>query len=146
MARLKRETSGGGAPKELHPELARMLAGGFAEVGHAIVLSCCTEAGRTVSVEDCQDFTGYEALVNHIHIEDALLDAGPDELLRQGLAFVSALDRTLRVAYPDHPFQIVFGVGDSYTVRFYRRRPGEDWLVDDLESYEEALLVVDIGP
>jgi hypothetical protein len=107
-----------------------------------------THAGRSRFL----DLTGYEAFVNHLHIEGHLI--GPNSDLRQAAAAgMSALTklRELITSFPDAgPVQVVLSVANSeipsVTLRFYRRRPGERWISDDLEGYlSEAMLIENIG-
>jgi hypothetical protein len=49
-------------------------------------------------------------------------------------------------AYPGEAFEVVLGVGDSYVVRFYKSRPGQSLLADDIEGYEEAILQLLVFP
>jgi hypothetical protein len=49
--------------------------------------------------------------------------------------------------FPGYAFDAVLAVGDSSTVRFYRRRANEPpWIAADLEGYEaEAVLVLTVA-
>ena len=90
------------------------------------------------------DQTGREALINHVHIDDRLGRSDRDEVLGQGWLYAHGLADRLASAFPGRAFDVVFAVGDSSTVRFYRRRATEaPWILSDLESYKhEAMLVL----
>jgi hypothetical protein len=94
------------------------------------------------------DETGFEAFVNHVHIEDVLPGATPSEaLVAQAVLFARCLARDLSDASPGEAFEFVLAVGDSYTVRFNKSRPGQSWLADDIEGYEqEAILQLLVFP
>jgi hypothetical protein len=67
-----------------------------------------------------------------------------ETLAAQAVLFARCLARDLSDAYPGDAFEVVLGVGDSYTVRFFKSRPGQ--LADDIEGYEEAILQLLVFP
>jgi hypothetical protein len=100
------------------------------------------DTSRSVKLSDFPDKTGYEAFVNHIHFP---FDGTQESLLRC-LSFTRAIRRALTSIAGGRRFEIVVSVSDEGTVRFYEIRPGEIWIVDDLESYtEEAILLLYAG-
>ena len=128
--------------RELDPRLGAILDAGFEDIGGCIVLARFAESARGASPADLGDETGLEAFVNHLHIDDELASAAESEVLIQAVLFVRRLARELSAAYPDDAFEIVLAFSDSCTVRFHRSRPGQSWLANDIESYDEALLWV----
>jgi hypothetical protein len=135
---------------ELAEPLAAILSDGLIERGDCIVLARFGgPPGQPPNLRrPVSDETGFEALHNHLHIEDELppLQATPAETLRQAARYVSSLAALLEAEYPQRRFRIIVGVGDSCVVRFHTDRPDSPWLADDIEGYEhEAVLDVVTG-
>jgi len=84
------------------------------------------------------DLTGFEALTNKIHVEDYLhRRIRKNDLLVQGFLYAEAL--ASRLASSGRPFRILLSRdqdSDAVTVRFFLRRSGQPWNVEDLESYK----------
>lgn len=129
-------------PDALAPSLLALLALGFVEIEGCVVLAAFESSGRHTSVARCHDETGYEAFLNHVHVEDLLPEDPPGEqVLEQAVHYVRRLAADLRAAYPDRSFVVVLGVDEgSANVRFHTVWPGQCWLVDDLETYAEPIL------
>jgi hypothetical protein len=94
------------------------------------------------------DRTRYEAFVNHLHLGAPTGDLF--ESAAGGVAAIKALRRTILAFPAAGQVQLLLAVGfheiPNVTLRFYRRRPREPWLRDDLEGYlQEAILVEDLG-
>lgn len=128
--------------RELDPRLAALLDGGFEDHGGCVVLACFTDSARRTSVAAFGDETGFEAFVNHVHIEDELRGTMESDALRQAVLYARRLCHELTVAYPDDAFEIVVAVSDSCTVRFHKVRSPQSWLAEDIESYEEAVMTL----
>ncbi len=144
MASLGFPLPAGGAGDELAPELAALLAAGFDEMDGCVVLRAFHHSATRTSVAKCHDETGFEAFINHVHIEDYLPDGtGEDDALMQASDFVRQLADQLAASYPDREFHVIVGISDSCTVRFHAERPGQAWLADDIEGYErEAVMSI----
>jgi hypothetical protein len=136
----------------LAAESARPLASGLAELlqGELVEENGCwflvslREGARTASLATFSDRTGLECFVNHIHIGDFLETSDVIECLRQGLRWASGLRGKLQ----EHGrFNVMVSCDDTRcSVRFHRVRPGESWMMDDLESYRaESVLVIPVG-
>jgi hypothetical protein len=99
--------------------------------------------------EEFPDATGYEALVNKVHLE---LPEGSSDVVRiaSGIAALDHLQRAVESLADAGPVRLILAVSlaaeyPSVTLRFHRRRAGEEWLALDLEGYEqEAILVRDL--
>lgn len=133
-------------PRSLPADVGAALSSGVTELGPYLLLRC--EAERLTAPPDpVPDATSVEALLNHVHPDQ---DAWTVQECAE--AAMTALDvlRQKIVGYPSSgPVQVVLSVGfheiPGSSLRFYRRRQGETWITDDLESYEtEAILVEDI--
>jgi hypothetical protein len=133
-------------PRPIPADVETDLRMGIAELGPYLLLR--SEADRLGSPpQPMPDATGAEAFFNHVHPN------GPgwslQECAEAGMAAFDLL-RSVIIDYEQSgPVQLTLGVGyheiPSSTLRFYRRRPGEIWLTEDLEKYEtEAILVEDI--
>lgn len=109
-------------------------------VGEFVLLKDHYEASKHIRPEDLPDKTGYECLINHVHLP---FD-GTNESLRSSLRYAVALQKELTRIGQGHGFQVILSVDDrECTVRFHRIRPNENWIADDLEGYaEEAVLVL----
>ena len=91
------------------------------------------------------DETGFEANINKIYLEDYLGEADGRSLILESIAFMSALkDKVKREI--DGEIEIVLSIDlneNSATLRFYRKRKGQDYLGVDIEGYKmEAILVM----
>jgi hypothetical protein len=130
----------------LDERLALILADGFDEIGDCVVLARFSESVAHVSVESCHDATGFEAFINHFHVEDELGLAYDDPvvLLQAGL-FAGLLGASLERTYPADRFLILLTVSDSCTVRFHKLRQGQRWLAEDIETYQnEAVMTIPV--
>jgi hypothetical protein len=122
-----------------------VLNAGLSEVAGCVVLSFFAESAHQFSINQYGDETGFEAFINHIHIEDEVpATMGPPELLRQAVMFAACVADRLQRAYPDDAFEIIIACADSYVVRFHKVRPDQSWLANDLESYDEPIMRVRI--
>ena len=132
----------------LPPALEAVLAPGLTLDGDALVLAIAREKVHPPP-ESFPDLTGYEAFVNHVHIDDHLdggLASDSSALLTHGLAFTRRLEALL--SREARPTELVLSVDEmSASVRFYTWRPDQPYLADDLEGYrDEAILVIDVRP
>ena len=128
----------------LVPALHALLSAGFVEHDGCVFLAA---RSHPLPPDGPLDATGREAFVNHVHIDDQLAQGGRRDVARQGWLYAHALVGELGRVFPEAAFEVVLAIGDSATVRFYRRRAHEPpWISADLESYErEAVLVLDVG-
>ena len=130
---------------ELHRDLAKIIEEGFSKVDGVVVFKATHRLAASADIDSFPDLTGYECFANHLHIEDYLTDGhnvDQEEKLLQGVGFCFCLESALKKFSIDN-FRIIISFdGDSCNVRFHKVRPGETWLVDDLESYKEEALVV----
>jgi len=136
------------AASVLDVRLAAALDGGFEEVTGCVVLRRFADSARLTSLTDHGDETGFEAFVNHVHIEDMLDDTtSQSELLKQTLAYAVCVAERLSVAFPAKSFEIIVSVDDSHTVRFTTARQDQpSWLADDLEGYEAEAVMALVVP
>jgi len=94
-----------------------------------------------------QDLTGYECFVNHIHIEDFIdvNDLKKINVLQYGIFFSQRLKDKLATIYPEEKFRIILACDiDDCNVRFHKVRPNEEWIDDNIERYNEAVMIFNI--
>lgn len=150
MNRLRLSIGDDTEPPALSRELHELLSPGLVDRDGALLLRTADAANRHLDAEFFPDLTGYEAFVNHFHV-----DAAADGLDDLRIAFVAAneIRRQIRVTdRPELPVRLIIsrnlsGPPLSSTVRFHRLRPGEMWLSEDLDGYEdEAVGFLDVDP
>jgi hypothetical protein len=126
-------------PRTLTGQLQKILGDGLTYDDGCLVLKSQLRLAQPDRGE-FQDETGYECFVNHIHLEDILASADRCILLEQALAFAEELAALRSRAGLSEPIEyIIIGDEDEINVRFHISRPGQSWLVDDLETYAEAV-------
>jgi hypothetical protein len=143
------------------PELLVIeLRDGFKEVDGCVVPYSfpassiwSTARPRTPNIDD---ETGFECSLSKVYIDD-FFDANVSlsELARIGCAYAMYLRRALLGSMVTGKFRIIVDaqepdaevqVGNVCSVRFHKIRSGQEWLVDDLESYNQnAVLVFEFG-
>jgi len=132
----------------LDPGLQAIVSRGLSEHDGCWLLTELFHPESSTPRSAFPDDTGYEAFINHVHLDD-VIDVASGELskhlLKQGIAYAHALRE---LATPAGAFRIVLSVEATEPlnlgVRILRRRPGEGWLSNDLEQYREhAVLVID---
>ena len=120
------------------------------EAGVVIHEGCYVLAGQParnahLTIEQCQDRTGYESLLNHIHLRDH-----GDDRLPVAFAYLRKLSERLQSDFPGVEFVGVISSepnGQNCVVRFYKRHPGERPMhTDNLEDYElDAVCLLDLS-
>ncbi|MCE9526871.1 MAG: hypothetical protein K8R36_12540 [Planctomycetales bacterium] len=115
------------------------------DAGLIMVDGCCLSrelASKShAALVNFPDRTGYECFVNHVHVDDFAAGHWVPEAVR----FVTALCARAKREYPDQSFRAIVSTdGLSCVARFHVLRPGECWGVDDLETYDECVLVMDL--
>lgn len=91
------------------------------------------------------DRTGYEASRNELRIND-YINYTEDEkysVLAFALQLIESWSLKLKADFPHYEFNLILSCDDEYvTLRFHRYRNVElGWLEDNLESYDEAILL-----
>jgi len=136
MVSLLSETS---TTRSLDPSLREIAENGFVHDDECYILrklSRTTNAKRT-NFDDC---TGYECFINSLHIEDY----DSESPFAQARLFVAQVFRTWITANPAIPLRAIVSADEfSVVVKFHVRRPGEQWLSDDIDGYEDPVLSID---
>jgi len=125
--------------RALAPGLHALASVGFAYRDGAWVLGAFANMQTNVSMNDFPDRTGYECFINSVHIEDY----AEDDLLEQSIRFVTFVLRSWPPARDQRLNSVLNFDGDSAVAKFHVLRPGESWINDRLDEFEEALLVAD---
>lgn len=129
--------------------LYNLLSRGIECIDDCVYLKANISFLRKIDKNDLFDKTGLECFVNKITLDEYVSnEATIDEIFETG---VSALNFLKTLLYNESgKFLIIFGIQHdndflSGTLRFHKYRPGESWLSDNLEGYEESILVVHIN-
>jgi hypothetical protein len=116
-----------------------------------VLLKTEADSNKHVKIRDCFDKTGFELLINHIHLRYD----GSNETLSSCLEYASLLHDALIPFSSDRQLRIIVSLPENAefpdadcTVRFHQIRSGEASVADDLDGYKsEAVLVIDVaGP
>lgn len=131
-----------GAPADFRS----LLDAGFREVDGCVFLRELFKADDASALPSFRDATGFEASINKVHLESFLdRDVAHDPPSLAEIAHASSRELSARLQlFSQTPFRVIATVqGKHCTIRFHKLRTGESWLVDDLEAYTEAVLVMD---
>jgi hypothetical protein len=153
---------------ELDDQLREMLSRGITRNDDALVFvindrggAKLTAGSRDAMVRMSWNTTQYECQASSFHLEDHapvtvnVVDNEPhisreDQLLmlKLGLRVAHGVGRLVRSLPDPVPVRCTIGAGSTNgTFRLHQLREGESWLLDDLDLYqEEMLVVVDIEP
>lgn len=122
--------------------LLELLASGFfIDDGCAFLAALQTRGGNS-RLDSFPDRTGYECFINSIHIDDYVAS----DFVLQACLFVEALFESWRGVEGTgcRKLQAIISCDEfGAVVKFCLVRDGESWLSDDLEKYEEGILVAD---
>lgn len=102
--------------------------------------------------QNVDDETGFECSLSKMHLDEFVDPSiSLSELARIGCAYAMYLRGALLASPVSGHFRIIvdaqipdaeFRVGNVCSVRFHKIRPGQAWLVDDLETYKQNALWV----
>ena len=125
--------------RSLAPSLEAIADGGFdTRDGCHILRDVALNTNATRS--QFGDCTGYECFVNSLHIEDY----DSERPLAQALQFVMYVFRIWNVTQSSTCLTAIVSVDEfSVVTKFHAKRPGEQWLSDNIEGYEDPILSVD---
>jgi len=126
--------------KVLPPELSTLIEQGFCIRDGCILLAALADQGTNVTLHDFPDKTGYECFINSFHVEDYV----KNDYLSYAYLFVEVLlNAWVTLNKNDRATAIVSSDESGTVVKLHVSREGESWLADNLEGYEEAILMVD---
>jgi hypothetical protein len=120
--------------------LLGVLGGGFVLRSDCLILASLEKKCSSVSVSDFPDRTGYECFVNVIHVDDYV----DSDYLSYSISFALALIECWRENELGGDIRVVVSNDElGGVVRFHLIREGENWVAENIELYEEAILIVD---
>ncbi len=127
----------------LASDLRALLSEGLENSGGCLLLRSQLKLTQANVRQQFQDDTGYECFVNHLHLEDILASTDTCFLIGQALAFADELLVKTSSIGVSEPLEYIIGSDDDgVNIRFHLLRPGQHWLVDDLEKYGEGVAAV----
>lgn len=106
---------------------------------------------NTTGPDQFPDYTGYEAFINKVHVDDLIEVDGTNsetlnELIRQGAK--AAIELACRLENEGR-FRVLLSLDPdsaTATLRFFKRRDGEAWGADDPDAFQlEEVLMIDTG-
>lgn len=98
------------------------------------LMGYCTSA----SPDYFQDSVGFECFVNSLHIDDYV----KDNYLDYSISFSNALFESWQHFSSDKKLNVIILPNDfGITIKFHLIRPNETWLSEDLEEYEDPVLI-----
>ncbi|RJG12039.1 hypothetical protein D3879_01550 [Pseudomonas cavernicola] len=124
----------------LPPELSELLAPGFFKRDGCTFLASLAKGDTNVSASDFPDKTGYECFVNSVHIDDYV----ECDYVVYACLFVEEFFNAWRSSNSSEIARAIISSDElGALVKFHVARGGESWVGEDLEKYEEAILVAD---
>ena len=124
----------------LSGELAEIASSGFKELDGCLFVSKLIDYGSSATIYDFPDRTGYECFINSVNTDDYV----DNHHLGYGVSFVRKIFNCWHDAKRKQILVAMLLVGEfGVKVKLHVQRGTEQWLADDLESYEEPILVVD---
>ena len=136
----------------LSSKLEAVLRAGFRQVGDCLFFSSLFDEQSLPNTDFIQqyylDSTGYECAINQIHLED-YCDA---DLLCVSRLFVERFlskwsENFAEAVVAILSYEVSEEFGEISIFRFHTKRLGEAFInSDDIESFGEALMMVEVGP
>lgn len=124
----------------LSGSLRALIDKGFVREDNCLFLKECFEIQTNASRDNFIDDTGCECFFNSVNIDDY----EEDMLLEKGLMFAQEVFNKFSEQSSSEILNCVMSMDEfGLKVKFHLVRTGEQWLSDDLEKYEEAILVAD---
>lgn len=125
---------------KLPSDLADLVNQGFLTRDGCVFLSGLAGRQTNASADDFPDKTGYECFVNSIHIDDY----AESNYLACACLFVEACFAEWRRTGSREVIKAVVSADEfGAVVKIHVARSGESWVSEDIEKYDDALLVAD---
>lgn len=128
------------ADYKLDRTLLEIAESGLGRKEDCFFIEKCINIDTNASLDDFPDKTGYECFINSINIDD-YVDC---DYLLQGVMFTRKIFSLWNDLGENQKLIANFSLDEfGLKVKFHLERSGEQWLSDELEDYEESILVVD---
>ncbi|WP_077530135.1 hypothetical protein [Vreelandella utahensis] len=125
---------------ELDRGLREIAESGFSSKNGCFLIRKCAEIDTNAKINDFPDKTGYECFINSVNIDDYI----ESFYLEQGIRFVRSVFNHWNESNGNRKLIAILLMDElTFKVKFHVQRSGERWLADDLEDYEESLMMVD---
>lgn len=125
---------------ELNTDLKEIVEAGFVNANGFVFLKMLYEKATNVSEIDFPDRTGYECFINSVHIDD-FVEA---DCLITACMFVDFIFKKWKDANIKGVLCAIISSEELSTiVKIHLKRNGESWLDENIEKYEDAVLVTD---
>ncbi|ALQ09848.1 hypothetical protein D172_017010 [Pseudoalteromonas sp. Bsw20308] len=126
--------------KQLSTKLLAISLSGFVSKDECFFLKDCVEINTNITSQDFSDKTGYECFINSINVDDYVKNS----FLEQGILFVREVFNLFRQLDVNKTLNCIMSLDEfGLKVKFHTIRTGESWLSDDLEEFEESILIID---
>jgi len=120
-------------------ELKKIAKSGFVEKDGCYFLRELIKPVVNISDNDFPDKTGCECFFNSLHVVDYMPGADVSVCLN----FVEICFESWRSNYHGDLVSIIsLSEGNDFVIKFHLSRPNESWLSDDLNEYDEAILLI----
>lgn len=130
------------AIEPLPEELRQLISQGFVIREGYVFLSALL--GRNTNVDDNSfpDKVGYECFINSIHIDDYV----ESNYLEHACCFIDQCFGAWRHAKQPGLIKAILSCDEfGAVVKFHADRSDESWIAQEIEEYDEAILVADSG-
>jgi hypothetical protein len=146
------EILGESLPK-LSEKILEIIEGGIIEIDGIYIFAKFakdfTETEYVVSAKNSEyrsdsiDETGIECSENHIHLDSYQGEQSGLESMKCMLLLSKLILKEMEKF--DTKFRIIFSIGSEMDVviRFHALRNGQTWISDNLEGFQEAIVVID---
>ncbi|MVF14711.1 hypothetical protein FT643_21465 [Ketobacter sp. MCCC 1A13808] len=124
----------------LDRELLKIGESGFSEKYGCVFIKACINIETNASVDDFPDKTGFECFINSINIDDYV----EADYLIQGVLLTRKIFSHWNKEKRDQNLLAVLSLDElGLKLKFHLQRTGEQLLSDELNDYEESIMVVD---
>ncbi len=122
----------------LTDELQSIISSGFIEKEHCVFSKKLMNYSSSASKKHFQDCIGFECFVNSLHIDDYV----DKDYLEYAILFCNSLLISWRSFNPNNKLNVIISLDEfGASVKFHLNRNGEMWLSEELESYDEPVLI-----
>ena len=129
-----------------HVRLPKSLLGtiksGFIVTNGCFFVTALYDKPRNVTLAAFPDQTGFECCVNHFHIDDYVKDDAKQLCL--ALALIDKIKKKWsQWDYCKLPIEFIVSINKSSSVlKFHVIRPGQQFMDEDLENYEDDAVLI----